>query len=283
MKLKTRISLLFIFVSVFPLAIVISITAFLNANENFRAQRNFLEEYALSSANSLESFFNEKSSLINTYAQLYNNGMTNWEEYQEVVKIAVDESIFEKVILAMKDGTYYNTGGGNPNFGGKQTSKNDSPEATLSSIAARDYFQYLVTTNTRAVERRKISDPVISLSNKAKQVLVAQTIFDSNGDVAGIIAGSVSFEGLDTYLEEINRDLLAQFSEDSHLIIVSDTGNFVYHWLAEKNIHVETVNGKEVSIVSNIKDEDPAFLDVSKGILEGKANKIGRASCRESV
>lgn len=55
MKLKTRISLLFIFVSVFPLAIVISITAFLNANENFRAQRNFLEEYALSSANSLES------------------------------------------------------------------------------------------------------------------------------------------------------------------------------------------------------------------------------------
>ena len=112
MKLKTKISLLFIIVSVLPLIIVISLTAFLNANENFKSQQNFLEEYALSSANSLESFFKEKSTLINTYAQLYNNGMTNWEDYHEVVQIAVEEKIFEKVILAMKDGTYYNTGGG---------------------------------------------------------------------------------------------------------------------------------------------------------------------------
>ena len=73
MKLKTKISLLFIIVSVLPLIIVISLTAFLNANENFKSQQNFLEEYALSSANSLESFFKEKSTLINTYAQLYNN------------------------------------------------------------------------------------------------------------------------------------------------------------------------------------------------------------------
>lgn len=272
MKLKTKISLLFIIVAVFPLAIVISITAYLNAQENFKAQQNFLEEYALSSANSLESFFKEKSTLINTYAQLYNNGMTNWDEYHEVVKVSVEEAIFEKVILAMKDGTYYNTGGGNSYFGGKQTSNNASSAASLSSIAARDYFQYLVTTNSRAEELKKISDPVISLSNKAKQVLVAQTIFDADGKVDGIIAGSVSFEGLDGYLEKINRDLLDQFSEDSHLIIVSDTGNFIYHWLEEKNIHVATVNGKEASVVSNIKDEDPAFFEVSKGMLEGKSH-----------
>jgi methyl-accepting chemotaxis protein len=272
MKLETKISLLFIIVSVLPLIIVISLTAFLNANENFKSQQNFLEEYALSSANSLESFFKEKSTLINTYAQLYNNGMTNWEDYHEVVQIAVEEKIFEKVILAMKDGTYYNTGGGNPNFGGKQTSNNASPAASLSSIAARDYFQYLVTNNSRGEELKKISDPVISISNKAKQVLVAQTIFDSDGKVAGIIAGSVSFGGLDGYLEKINSDLHAQFSDDSHLLIVSNTGNYIYHWIEEKNIHVENVNGKETSVISNIKDEDTAFFEASKGMLDGNTD-----------
>jgi len=269
MKLKTKISLLFISVSVLPLAFVITITALLNANETYLAEQAYLEEYALSSANSLESFFKEKSTLINTYAQLYNNGMTNWEDYHDVVQIAVEEKIFEKVILAMKDGTYYNTGGGNPNFGGKQTSNNASPAASLSSIAARDYFQYLVTNNSQGEELKKISDPVISLSNKAKQVLVAQTIFDSDGKVAGIIAGSVSFGGLDGYLEKINSDLHAQFSDDSHLIIVSNTGNYIYHWQEEKNIHVATVNGKETAVVSNIKDEDPSFFEVSKGMLDG--------------
>lgn len=270
MKLKTKISLLFIVLSVLPLAIIITITALLNANENYISQQKFLEEYALSSANSLESFFKEKSTLINTYAQLYNNGMTDWEEYHDVVQVSVQEKIFEKVILAMADGTYYNTGGGNPYFNGKQTSNNNSSSASLSNITARDYFQYLVTNNTAGAELSKISDPVISLSNKAKQVLVAQTIFDQDGKVAGIIAGSVSFEGLDSYLLKINTDLHSKFSDESHLLIVSDTGNFIHHWEENKNIHVATVNGKETSVVSNIKDENSHFFEVSKGMLEGK-------------
>ncbi len=205
---------------------------------------------------------------------MYNKGMTDWKEYEKVVKVAVEEKIFEKVILAMEDGTYYNTGGGNPNFGGKQTSNNASANATLSSIAIRDYFQYLVTNNIKDEELSTISDPVISLSNKAKQMLVAQTIFNADGRVAGIVAGSVSFEGLDAYLKKINNDLFEQFSKDSHLLIVSNTGNFIYHWIEEKNIHIATVDGKETSVISNIKNEDSSFLEISKGMLEGKSNTL---------
>ena len=46
----------------------------------------------------------------------------------------------------------------------------------------------IIHDNTRE-DRRLISDPVISLSNKERQILVTQTIFDSNGKLAGIIAG----------------------------------------------------------------------------------------------
>ena len=101
--------------------------------------------------------------------------------------------------------------------------------------------------------------------------MAAQTIFTADGRIAGIVAGSVSFEGLDNYLKKINDDLHKKFSADSHLIVVSDSGNFIYHWIPEKNIHIANVDGKDVSVVSNIKDEEPSFFEVSRGMIEGKA------------
>ena len=61
MKLKTKISSLFIILSVLPLAVVILITAYLNGSENYKAKQDFLEEYAVSSSNLLQGYFREKS------------------------------------------------------------------------------------------------------------------------------------------------------------------------------------------------------------------------------
>ncbi len=53
------------------------------------------------------------------------------------------------------------------------------------------------------------------------------------------------------------------------MFIVSDTGNYIYHWVPEKNIHVASVNGKDTAIVSNIKDEYAAFYEATKGMFSG--------------
>ena len=73
----------------------------------------------------------------------------------------------------------------------------------------------------REENRSLISDPVISLSNKARQIRVTQTIFDENGRLAGIIAGSITLDFIDDYIKKTNLELSQKFSNDAHFIILS--------------------------------------------------------------
>lgn len=275
MKLRTRISLLFIGNALVPIILTTVFVSILMAKHDERIQYEHTREYAVATARYLESYFTTRTDLINTYAQLYNQGFTSWEEYKDIVEISVTEHIFEKIILAMKDGTYYATGNeGNPYFGGKQTSNNASPNATLSNISSRDHFKYLIHDNTREENRRLISDPVISLSNKERQILVTQTIFDSNGKLAGIIAGSITLDFIDTYIEKTNLELKAKFSEDANFIILSNTGAYIYHWIPELNLHVATIDGVETAVSPGLQDANPELQKIGAEVIKGKSNTV---------
>lgn len=275
MKLRTRISLLFILIALVPIILSTIFTSFLIAKHDERIQLDHTKEYAIATSRYLETYFTARTNLINTYAQLYNDGMSSWEEYRKIVQVSVNEKIFEKIILAMKDGTYYATGdNGNPYFGGKQTSNNSSPLASLSNISSRDYFKYLVHDNIREENRSLISDPVISLSNKARQILVTQTIFDENGNLAGIIAGSITLDFIDEYIKKTNLELTQKFSKDAHFIILSNTGSYIYHWIPELNLHIATIDGKEVAVSPGLKDSEPDFQKIGEDIIKGNANTV---------
>ena len=275
MKLRTRISLLFILIALVPIILSTLFTSFLIAKHDERIKLDHTKEYAIATSRYLESYFTTRTNLINTYAQLYNDGMTSWEEYRKIVQVSVNEKIFEKIILAMKDGTYYATGDeGNPYFGGKQTSNNSSPLASLSNISSRDYFKYLVHDNIREENRSLISDPVISLSNKARQILVTQTIFDENGNLAGIIAGSITLDFIDEYIKKTNLELTQKFSKDAHFIILSNTGSYIYHWIPELNLHIATIDGKEVAVSPGLKDSEPNLQKIGEDIVKGNSNTV---------
>ena len=105
MKLRTRISLLFILIALVPIILSTLFTSFLMAKHDERIQLEHTNEYAIATARYLETYFTTRRDLIHTYAQLYNEGYNSWDDLHDIVEISVKEKIFEKIILAMKDGT----------------------------------------------------------------------------------------------------------------------------------------------------------------------------------
>ena len=126
----------------------------------------------------------------------------------------------------------------------------------------------------REENRSLISDPVISLSNKARQILVTQTIFDENGRLAGIIAGSITLDFIDDYIKKTNLELSQKFSNDAHFIILSNTGSYIYHWIPELNLHIATIDGKEVAVSPGLKDSEPNLQKIGEDIIKGNSNTV---------
>ena len=87
MKLRTRISLLFIGIALVPIILTTVFVSILMAKHDERTQYEHTGEYAVATARYLETYFTTRTDLINTYAQLYNQGFTSWEEYKDIVEI----------------------------------------------------------------------------------------------------------------------------------------------------------------------------------------------------
>lgn len=269
MKLRTRLTVIMLFLAFLPLLLGVVIVAYSSYMQEQTLTTNFIQEYGNAAAARLQSLFEGRSSLLKSYSQIPVVQLFQWEEAKPTMMNPVNEGIVEKVILARHDGTYYTTGGGNPFFGGLATSDNKSESAKLSSIAARDYFQYIVTDNTANEDRSMIADPVISLSNSAIQVMVAHSTKDMQGKVNGLIAGSISWALLEENFASLETELHQKFGNDSRFMMLSKSGNYVYHWDESKIIHIDAETN--TAVTPSVHDgDDASLLEISEPILAGE-------------
>ena len=261
MKLRAKLNVLFVVVAALPLLILSTIILLMWDAANIKTLNNYVNTFSRDASEQVSAFFDDKLMTVKTLSAFPDVSSHNWEQVKEPIQKIVNEKVFEKVILAYNDGTYYNTGGGNPYFGGMQTTDNKSPDAKKSSIAIRDYFKDMITNNTSERDFSKVSEPVISLSNGVKQMMICQTLFNANGRLSGMLAGSVSFDLFEKELETINEMARNTFGTDIKMLVINTNRNIVYHWDSSKMLHVEEIDGKKESVIYSIDALPEDFRD----------------------
>ena len=271
MKLTLKLRLLFFAVSFIPLLLISTMLIFMNYKATVKNIYSYYEAFVDNSSSIISNFFNEKVVVVSTLSKMEDVSDHNWEKVSSSMQDIVSEETFEKIIIAFNDGTYHNTGGGNPYFDGKQTTDNNSPNAKLSSIAIRDYFKDIVTNNKTGQSMAYVSEPVISLSNGIRQIMVCHTLH-KDGKINGIVAGSVSFDLLIEELKKIQLQAKSAFGAEIKFVIVNDAGNIVYHWDDSKVIHIKEENGKKISVTSSIAELPPVFRSYAERMIARDEN-----------
>ncbi len=139
------------------------------------------------------------------------------------------------------------------------TSDNNSPSASLSSIAGRDYFKEIITNNTGRLKLSKVSEPVVSLSNGVRQIMICQTVFNSKNQLNGMIAGSVSWDLFANELENVQNMARQTFGVPIKMVILNEKGTVVYHWNEDMVIHVEGQGSSKKTVSKTAADLPSAF------------------------
>ena len=266
MKLTHKLRALFFAVSTIPLFVSSAMLLIMNFRATIDDIYAYYDTYVNNAASSVSAFFHEKVSVASTLSKMNSVIDHDWDEVSSSMKAVVNDGTFEKIILAFNDGTYHNTGGGNPYFEGKQTSDNKSPSAKLSSIAVRDYFKDIVTNNKSEKNMSYISEPVVSLSNGVRQIMVCQTLH-KNGHLNGMIAGSVSWDLFAKELQTLQEQAQKTFGTNVKFLIVNNMGNIVYHWDDAMMVHVKEENGNKISVMSSISDLPSDFIEYAHGMV----------------
>ena len=227
---------------------------------------SYYDTFVDNAASSVSAFFHEKTSVASTLSKNEHVVNHEWTDIEASMKAVVADGTFEKIILAFNDGTYHNTGGGNPYFDGKQTSDNKSPNAKLSSIAIRDYFKDIITNNKAEKNMSYVSEPVVSLSNGVRQIMVCQTLH-KNGHLNGMIAGSVSWNLFANELEVLQKQAKDTFGANVKFLIVNDQGNIVYHWDDNMMVRVKEENGAKISVTSSVNELSQDFSEYAQKMV----------------
>jgi len=197
----------------------------------------------------------------------------DWDKIGPYLKSEVKrlDGMFEKLLVGRRDGHFYNTAAGNPARGNLVTENDKEPGAKLSSIAKRDYWKKTAGENAKPGDPVYVSDPMISMTTGARQIMVAGSMVDGNA-VKGMISGSVTFESVSTEVELIRKELADLFGDSAKFCIVTHSGMYLYHWDEKKVIHLGKDEKGDKKVVMEKITEDPneSVKELGRKMLAGE-------------
>ena len=254
MKLNFKLRISFFLISFIPVVASCAIILLMSLSSTRKEKFQYYDTFCINAAQNVSSFFGEKLAIMLSLSEFTEVKEHDWTTAKTPCTSIVKDGFFEKIIITKNDGTYFNTEGGNPYLNNMATSDNNSPNAKLSSIASRDYFKEIITNNTSQKKIGKVSEPVVSLSNGVRQMLICQTLFNSENKLNGMIAGSISWALFAEELEELQKMAKQTFGVPIKMMIVNQKGSIVYHWDDEMVIHVEGSGDNKKTVSKNISD-----------------------------
>ena len=184
-------------------------------------------------------------------------------------EIALPSSVYEKLIIANTEGHFYNTAGGNPHHDGLRTFDDTSPTAKPRHIRKRDYWQVTVGNNTDNRKVSYVSNPMISYTTGSKQVVLSSSIIGPDGLLKGMIGGAIPWQVFESRMQAIKKKLSEQLNGPIQLMLISNNGEYWYHWQASKNVRLKAFSnytnnrdeqGEKIAIKYSIFDEPQAEL-----------------------
>ncbi len=231
MKLKTRLGLMFLAISLLPFSVSITYII-LRSSESLRTgARGLLEEYTGNIAGKMNTVFSREIGIVEGLAHTPQFRALDWIGGAPFARsIAADNPTIESVLLVRSDGTYYRSdNAGNPARGNLVTSNNGDPGASPLNISTREYFQRIMVRRT---DMTVVSDPVLSRSTNRKQVVIATRVKTAGTMPIGMCAVTMPTDTLLATFTGSITDLQRFFGTQAHIAIIGSSGaliaDFIY-------------------------------------------------------
>jgi methyl-accepting chemotaxis protein len=227
MKLKNKLIAVFILISIVPLLVGVGIILLQSGGAVRKNARGFLSEYSIVIAREIKAFFERKVGLVESASFFPGLADMTWPEKKRALdplggQLAKSDNI-HTYLYCNPDGSYYRSDNpGNPALGGLVTGDNSDPASAPALLTSRDYFAYLLGTNTDGERRTYVSNPVLALSTGRKQVIVGASVLrpDQPG-VAGLLGIYIEDRTMEGFLESITSHIRDSFGERLIFLIFS--------------------------------------------------------------
>ena len=285
-KLRDQLLIILILVGLVP-SLIISYEAFQHNKEQVLSFSTELAQKKLQLiAHTISNEFNEAESIIKTYARAPQLQDFEYNRFMPFLKSEIEQlkPKYEKFIVGLPNGHFFNTAGGNLFQSGIRTFDDSLAEAKPRSLSYRDYWQKTVLENAENNAITYTSNPMISYTTGVKQVVTASTILDRNNKVAGMIGLSMSWQYIHELIQNLIYEHFSSINESPQVMLVSDDGTYWYHWDKNKIIQIRktennqailNTNGEQEVLKFNILQETNSQLSkIGAEMLEGKSGII---------
>tara|TARA_R110001592_G_scaffold233093_1_gene490613 strand:+ start:17390 stop:20218 length:2829 start_codon:yes stop_codon:yes gene_type:complete len=234
-------------------------------------------------ANRLSSEFDEAKSLTKIYARAPQLKALEYERFMPYLENELEhlKPKFEKFIVGLPNGNFFNTSGANLRQDGLRTFDDSRADSKLKTIKNRDYWQQTVQMNIGNDLITYTSKPMISYTTGTKQVVIASTILNDEKLIAGMIGLSIPWDYIQDLVQSLILENYIYLDENSKVMLVSEDGTYWYHWNDEKVIQLRkdpsgefilNKEGEKEVVSFNILEEKNAELRArGQEMLSGKS------------
>jgi methyl-accepting chemotaxis protein len=234
MKLRGKLIVIFILVSIVPFLLGIGIILMQSSSTTRPNAEGFLSTYSTAVAREISAFFERKAGLVESASFFPGLAEMGWPEKKEALtplgnKMAESDNI-HTYLYCNPDGSYFRSDNpGNPDRGGLMTGDNRDPAAAPSLLNTRDYFTYLVGTNTAGERRTYVSNPMLARSTGQKLVIVGSTVIDQAGGTAGLLGIYVEDQTMEELLDGLTAKIQDSFGDRLALFVFSENNTILAH------------------------------------------------------
>ncbi|HOH38378.1 MAG TPA: cache domain-containing protein, partial [Spirochaetota bacterium] len=272
LNIRKLIILSLLGVGLIPFIISISGITFFNADQFKQKEMDILQQSSDYAAAKIDFYFKSKMAHISHYANESRVKSMNWKEMDSYLQAEVKRlKSFDKFIVCLPDGSYFNTAsGGNPSQGNLETENNKDPKAKKRNLKERDYWKATLGENAYVNKPDFISDLMISKSTGEMQIMIAHTIF-TGIDRKGMIGGSIQYSEFAALKDEILLELKKNLGEETDFYFITSSGKFLYHKDKKFVMHLEDdgKGGKKViePTIYDFKNEE--LSNITRKALSG--------------
>ncbi len=243
-----------------------------------QARQQSILENLVSRTDLASSYLSDKYSAtkreVELYAQIPQVRNMDMVPVLDFLRIEIErhKGRYEKFIVGDLEGHFYNTSGGNPHQGFRRTFDDSSQLAKPKHIRKRDYWQYTVGNNDKEQSLSFVSNPMISYTTGARQIVIAASIIDEKQDLLGMIGVSIDWNNVTLLMEHTKELYFSSYDWEPKFTLISGDGVYWYHWNEEKSVKLH--RNTDGSLFLNA---DGQTISQSFGILDEKIEALSRA------
>jgi methyl-accepting chemotaxis protein len=254
MKLRKKLIGIFILISIIPFLVGVGIIILQSRSTIRPNSQGFLSAYSTAIAREIGSFFERKVGLVESASFFPALAEMTWPEKQQAMTLLSDKLILSDSIhtylYCNLDGSYFRSDNpGNYTRGGLMTADNSKPDSAPSLLNTRDYFTYLVGTNTAGERRTYVSNPMLARSTGQKLVIVGSSVIDQAGKVAGLLGIYVEDQTMEDLMNNLTAKIRDDFGEQLILLVFSENNTILSHR------EFDPAQGKYSERALNVNDE----------------------------